>query len=124
VVTYDLALDEKKRLRAVSVSRSAPIRPESQATSMSRSNSTPVVVASLFVLFVIAETLWGPLPPAVIATYSAVSILTFLAHWFRQIGCPTRAKRARALRRDTCLLRKSSPAFDPLRKFKNTIGTA
>jgi hypothetical protein len=31
---------------------------------------------------------------------------------------------ARAVRRDACLQWKSSPGFDPLRKFKNTIGTA
>ena len=61
--------------------RSAPIRPKSQSTSASTSNSLPLVVALLFVLFVIARTLTGPLPPAVIATYGAVSILTFLVYW-------------------------------------------
>jgi len=40
-----------------------------------------LVVALLFVLFVIARTLRGPLPPTVIATYGAVSILTFLVYW-------------------------------------------
>jgi uncharacterized membrane protein YsdA (DUF1294 family) len=77
-----ITFDEKKRPRAASVRRSAPIRPKSQATSASTSNSVPLVVASLFVLFVIAETLAGPLPPAVIATYGFVSILTFLVYWF------------------------------------------
>ena len=41
-----------------------------------------MVVASLFVLFVIAGTLAGPLPLAVIAAYGVVSILTFLVYWF------------------------------------------
>jgi uncharacterized membrane protein YsdA (DUF1294 family) len=41
-----------------------------------------LVVASLFVLFVIAGTLAGRLPLAVIATYGVVSILTFLIYWF------------------------------------------
>ena len=82
MVTYDLTFDEKKRPRAARVSRSTPIRPKSQATNVSASSSVPVVVASLFVLFVIAGTLAGPLPPAVIATYGIVSILTFLVYWF------------------------------------------
>jgi len=41
-----------------------------------------VVVASLFVLFVIARTLAGRLPPGVIATYGVLSILTFLVYRF------------------------------------------
>ena len=60
--------------------RSAPIRLKSQATSASTSNLLPLVAALLFVLFVIARTLMGPLPPAVIAIYGAVSILTFLVY--------------------------------------------
>jgi uncharacterized membrane protein YsdA (DUF1294 family)/cold shock CspA family protein len=82
MVTYDLAFDEKKRPRAASVRRSAPIRPKFQAASASTSSSVPLVVTSLFALFVIARTLAGPLPPAVIATYGVVSILTFLVYWF------------------------------------------
>jgi uncharacterized membrane protein YsdA (DUF1294 family)/cold shock CspA family protein len=81
MVTYDLAFDEKKRPRAAGVRRSAPIRLRSQATTASTASSVPLVVASLFVLFVIARTLAGPLPPAVIATYGVVSILTFLGYW-------------------------------------------
>jgi uncharacterized membrane protein YsdA (DUF1294 family)/cold shock CspA family protein len=82
MVTYELAFDEKKRPRAASVRRSASIRPKSQATGASTSRSVPIVVASLFVLFVIAGTLAGRLSPAVIATYGVVSILTFLVYWF------------------------------------------
>jgi hypothetical protein len=41
----------------------------------------PLIIAALFVLFVIGETLAGPLPRVVIATYGAVSILTFLVYW-------------------------------------------
>jgi len=82
MVTYDLAFDEKKRPRAASVRRSVSIRPKYQATGASTSRSVPTVVASLFVLFVIAGTLAGRLPPAVIATYGVVSILTFLVYWF------------------------------------------
>jgi len=82
MVTYDLAFDEKRRPRASGVRRSAPIRPKSQATAASTSRSVPMVVASLFVLFVIEETLTGRLPPAVIATYGVVSILTFLVYQF------------------------------------------
>jgi uncharacterized membrane protein YsdA (DUF1294 family) len=82
MVTYNLAFDEKKRPRAASVRRSVSIRPKSQATSASTSSSVPLVVASLFVLFVIAGTLAGPLPLAVIAAYGAISILTFLVYWF------------------------------------------
>ena len=82
MVTYNLAFDEKKRPRAASVRRSAPIRPKSQARSTSTSSSVPLVVASLFVLFVIAATLAGRLPLAVIAAYGVVSILTFLVYWF------------------------------------------
>ena len=71
-----------KRPRAASVRRSVTIRPKSQATSASTSSFVPLVVASLFVLFVIAGTLAGRLPLAVIATYGVVSILTFLIYWF------------------------------------------
>jgi uncharacterized membrane protein YsdA (DUF1294 family) len=65
-----------------SLGRSAPIRPKSHATSASTSSSLPLVVASLFVLFVIARTLAGRLPPGVIAIYGVVSILTFLVYRF------------------------------------------
>jgi uncharacterized membrane protein YsdA (DUF1294 family)/cold shock CspA family protein len=82
MVTYDLALDGKKRPRAASVRRSAAIRPKTQAKSASTSSSFPLVAVSLFVLFVIAGTLVGPLPRAVIAIYGVLSILTFVVYWF------------------------------------------
>jgi uncharacterized membrane protein YsdA (DUF1294 family)/cold shock CspA family protein len=82
MVTYNLAFDEKKRPRAASVRRSASIRSKSQAKSASTSSPVPLVVASLFVLFVIAGTLAGLLPLAVVAVYGVVSILTFLVYWF------------------------------------------
>jgi uncharacterized membrane protein YsdA (DUF1294 family) len=68
--------------RAARVRRSASIRPKYQATGASTSRSVPMVVASLFVLFVIAGTLTGRLPTAVIAIYGVVSILTFLVYRF------------------------------------------
>ena len=58
-----------------------PIRPRFQAASASTSSSIPLIIAALFVLFVIGETLAGPLPRVVIATYGAVSLLTFLVYW-------------------------------------------
>jgi uncharacterized membrane protein YsdA (DUF1294 family) len=73
--------DEKKHPRAANVRRSLSTRPKSQATSASKSSSVPLVVASLFVLLVIAGTLAGRLPLAVIAAYGVVSILTFLVYW-------------------------------------------
>ena len=82
MVTYDVRLDERKRPRAANVRRSVTIRPRSQAASTSTSSSVPLVVALLFVLFVIAGTLTGRLPLAVIAAYGVVSILTFLVYWF------------------------------------------
>lgn len=82
MVTYNLAFDEKKRPRAANVRRSVSIRTKSHATSALTSSFVPLVVAFLFVLFVIAETLAGPLPLAVIAAYGVVSILTFLVYWF------------------------------------------
>ena len=81
MVTYDLAFDEKKRPRAVNVRQLARIRPKFRAASASTPSSIPLVIAALFVLFVIGETLAGPLPRVVIATYGAVSILTFLVYW-------------------------------------------
>jgi uncharacterized membrane protein YsdA (DUF1294 family)/cold shock CspA family protein len=81
IVTYDLAFDEKKRPRAVNVRQSAPIRPKFRAASASASSAIPLIIAALFVLFVICETLAGPLPRVVITTYGAVSILTFLVYW-------------------------------------------
>jgi len=41
-----------------------------------------LVVASLFVFLVVAATLAGRLPQAVILTYGVVSILTFLVYWY------------------------------------------
>jgi uncharacterized membrane protein YsdA (DUF1294 family)/cold shock CspA family protein len=82
MVSYDLRFDEKKRPRAANVRRSVTIRPRSQAANASTSSSVPLVVASLFVLFLIAATLAGRLPLAVIAAYGVVSVLTFLVYWF------------------------------------------
>ena len=82
MVTYDLAIDEKNRPRAVRVRRSIPIRPKSRAASASTSSPIPLIVASLFVLLVVAATLAGRLPQAVILTYGVVSILTFLVYWY------------------------------------------
>ncbi|MGH9351400.1 MAG: DUF1294 domain-containing protein [Terriglobia bacterium] len=81
IVTYDFAVDERKRSRAVNVKRSVPTRPKVQGTSASRSGFAPLVVTSLFVLVVIAVTLAGRLPQAVIATYTVISIVTFLIYW-------------------------------------------
>lgn len=81
MVTYDLATDEKNRLRAVGVRRSIPIRPKSRAAGGSTSNPIPLIIASLFVLLVVVATLAGRLPQAVILTYGVVSILTFLVYW-------------------------------------------
>jgi uncharacterized membrane protein YsdA (DUF1294 family) len=80
MVTYDLALDEKKRPCAVNVRQLTRIRPKFRAPSASTSSSIPLVIAALFVLFVIGETLAGALPRIIIATYGAVSILTFLVY--------------------------------------------
>jgi uncharacterized membrane protein YsdA (DUF1294 family) len=82
MVTYDLAIDEKNRPRAVRVRRSIPIRQKSRAASASTSSPIPLIVASLFVLLVVAATLAGRLPQAVIRTYGVVSILTFLVYWY------------------------------------------
>ena len=82
MVTYDLAIDEKNRPRAVRVRRSIPVRPKSRAASASTSSSIPLIVASLFVLLVVAATLAGRLHQAVILTYGVVSILTFLVYWY------------------------------------------
>lgn len=68
--------------RAANMRRSVSTHPKSQATGASTSSSVPLVVALLFVLFVIAGTLTGRLPLAVIAAYGVVSILTFLVYWF------------------------------------------
>jgi uncharacterized membrane protein YsdA (DUF1294 family) len=54
------------------------VRQEGKITNWS---SIPLIIAALFVLFVIGETLAGRLPRVVIATYGAVSILTFLVYW-------------------------------------------
>jgi len=40
----------------------------------------PLVFAALFVLFVVAATLKGSLPPVVIGIYGVVSLLTFLTY--------------------------------------------
>ena len=66
MVLYDLAIDEENRPRAVRVRRSIPIRPKSRAAGASTSNPIPLIIASLFVLLVVAATLAGRLPQAVI----------------------------------------------------------
>jgi len=81
MVTYDLAIDEKNRPRAVRVRRSIPIRPKSRAASASTSSPISLIIASLFVLLVVAATLAGRLPQAVILIYGVASILTFLVYW-------------------------------------------
>ena len=82
IVTYDLALDEKKRRRAVNVKWSVSARPTRRAMSPSRSGLAPLVVTWLFVFFVIVVTLAGRLPLAVIAAYAVISIVTFLLYWY------------------------------------------
>lgn len=59
-----------------------PIRPKSRAASPSASSPIPLIVASLFVLLVVAATLARRLPQAVILIYGFVSILTFLVYWY------------------------------------------
>jgi len=81
MVTYDIALDERRRPRAVGVRPSIPISQRSQTAGRRGSGSVPLMVASLFVLFVIVETLAGRLPPAIIAVYGSVSAVTFLFYW-------------------------------------------
>jgi uncharacterized membrane protein YsdA (DUF1294 family) len=41
----------------------------------------PLLIALLFTLFLVAETIARSLPPAVIASYGALSILTFVVYW-------------------------------------------
>jgi len=77
MVTYELAFDEKRRPRAVHVKQSLPTRPRPRP-----SGCLPLVIASLFVLFVIGGTVVGRLPLLVVAIYVAVSFLTFLTYWF------------------------------------------
>lgn len=80
IVTYELAPDDKKRPRAANVRWSVSVRPTTQAMSASRSSPAPRVVTWLFVLFVIAVTLAGRLPLAIIAAYAVISIVTFLLY--------------------------------------------
>ena len=82
IVTYDLAVDEKKRCRAVNVKRSVPTSSKLQATCAWRPGFAPSVITSLFVFFVVAVTLAGRVPLAVIATYAVISIVTFLLYWY------------------------------------------
>lgn len=76
IVTYELALDEKKRTCAIRVKPSLPSRPEPRA-----SVSVPALIASLFALFVIGVAAAGRLPITVAVTYCAVSILAFFCYW-------------------------------------------
>ncbi len=62
MVTYDLTFDDRKRPRAASVKRSMPLKAKSESTAPSISSSTPGVIASLFMLFVVAAVLKGWLP--------------------------------------------------------------
>lgn len=59
---------------------SQPKARKTRAPSAPTSSSVPLVLASLFLLFVIAATVKGSLPGAVITVYCVVSILTFLAY--------------------------------------------
>jgi uncharacterized membrane protein YsdA (DUF1294 family)/cold shock CspA family protein len=79
IVTYELELDERKRPRAVNVRRSRPIRTKPHAPT---ADSVKLVVASLFILLIIATTLNGILRFAVAATYAVGSVLTFVVYWF------------------------------------------
>lgn len=81
MVTYEVALDERKRPRAVSVRPSILLSQKSQTASQRASGSTPLMVASLFLLFVIVETLAGRLPLTIISIYGSVSVVTFLVYW-------------------------------------------
>lgn len=80
MVTYDLKFDERKRPRAVGVRRSAPIGSRTEASRPRAPSSLPLIFATLFVLFVIAATLKGALPPAVIVLYGVFSVLTLLSY--------------------------------------------
>jgi uncharacterized membrane protein YsdA (DUF1294 family)/cold shock CspA family protein len=82
IVTYELALDARKRPRAVNVRRSTRVRPKPHSTSAPTWGSVQLVGASLFILFVTAATLNGNLRFAVAATYGLVSVLTLLVYWF------------------------------------------
>jgi uncharacterized membrane protein YsdA (DUF1294 family)/cold shock CspA family protein len=100
IVIYDLAVDEKRRRRAVNVKPSVPTRPNRQGICASRSSFAPLVFTSLFAFFVIAVTLAGRLPPAVIATYAVTSIATYLVYWSDKAA----AQRGRWRARESSLL--------------------
>lgn len=81
MVTYEVAFDERKRPRAVSVRASILLSQKSQTTSRRASGSAPLIVVSLFLMFVIVETLAGRLPLTIISIYGSVSVVTFLVYW-------------------------------------------
>lgn len=81
MVTYDTAFDERKRPRAVGVKPSILVSQKAQTASRRASGSVPLMVASLFVLFLIVETLAGRLPLMIIVIYGTASAVTFLAYW-------------------------------------------
>lgn len=80
-VTYDLTVDDRYRPRAARVRKSTPLRPSPETASTTTSNAMPLIVTSLFVLIVVAGTLRGRLPSAIIVTYGVVSFITFLLYW-------------------------------------------
>ena len=82
MVTYNLAFDDRRRPRAVSVRPSLGIRPEGRRARAAAPNSFPLLITTVFVLVVIAATVVGRLPPVVIAPYVLFSIFTFLVYWF------------------------------------------
>jgi uncharacterized membrane protein YsdA (DUF1294 family) len=59
-----------------------------------------LIVTSLFIIIVIAGTLVGRLPLAVIVIYGAVSILTFLLYWSDKLA----ARQGRWRTRESSLL--------------------
>jgi uncharacterized membrane protein YsdA (DUF1294 family)/cold shock CspA family protein len=79
LVTYELTVDERRRLRAVDVAFVGESRVE-RSTGGSRWGPTAFV--ALFLVFVTGAVITGKLPLAVLGVYFAASVIAFLVYWY------------------------------------------
>ena len=81
LVTYSVGKDSSGRVRAESISFSAD-QVRAMAASKGYGSHFSIVVAPLFLVFVLLSAVFTPLPSVVGGLYLALSLLTFVFYWF------------------------------------------
>ena len=80
-VTYSVGKDSTGRVRAESISFSAD-QVRAMAVNKGYGSHFSIVVAPLFLVFVLLSAVFTPLPSVVGGLYLALSLLTFVFYWF------------------------------------------